>query len=31
MLRREQNKLAGAKTCSASELRADVEDILRES
>ena len=31
MLRREQNKLAGARTYSASELRADVEDILRES
>ena len=31
MLRREQNKLAGARPYSASELRADVEDILRES
>ena len=31
MLRREQNKIAGAKTYSASELRADVEDVLRES
>ena len=31
MLRREQNKLAGARTYSASELRADVEDVLRES
>ena len=31
MLRREQNKLASARTYSASELRADVEDILRES
>lgn len=31
MLRREQNQLAGAKTYSASDLRADVEDILRES
>ena len=28
MLRREQNKIAGAKTYSASELRADVEDVL---
>ena len=28
---REQNKIAGAKTYSASELRADVEDVLRES
>ena len=31
MLRREQNKIAGAKTYFASELRADVEDVLRES
>ena len=31
MLRREQNKLADARTYSASELRADVADILRES
>ena len=31
MLRREQNKIAGAKTYSASELCADVEDVLRES
>ena len=31
MLRREQNKLAGARTYSTSDLRADVEDILRES
>ena len=31
MLRREQNKLAGARTYSASELRADAEDVLRES
>ena len=31
MLRREQNKLAGARTYSASALRADVEDVLRES
>lgn len=31
MLRREQNKIAGAKAYSASELRADVEDVLRES
>ena len=31
MLRRKQNKLAGAKTYSASELCADVEDVLRES
>ena len=31
MLRREQNKLAGARTYSASELRADVEEVLRES
>ena len=31
MLRREQNKLSGARTYSASTLRADVEDVLRES
>jgi PHD/YefM family antitoxin component YafN of YafNO toxin-antitoxin module len=31
MLRREQNKLAGAKTYSESDLRADVEGVLRES
>ena len=31
MVRRKQNKLAGAKTYSASELCADVEDVLRES
>ena len=31
MLRREQNKLANARTYSASELCADVEDVLRES
>lgn len=31
MLRREQNKLAGARMYSTSDLRADVEDILRES
>jgi hypothetical protein len=31
MLRREQNKLAGARTYSANELRTDVEDVLRES
>ena len=31
MLRREQNKLAGARTYSASERRADAEDVLRES
>ena len=31
MLRREQNKRAGARTYSASALRADVEDVLRES
>ena len=31
VLRRKQNKLAGAKTYSASELCADVEDVLRES
>ena len=31
MLRREQNKFADARTYSASELRADVADVLRES
>ena len=31
MLLRKQNKLAGAKTYSASELCVDVEDVLRES
>lgn len=31
MLRRKQNKLADARTYSASELRADVADVLRES
>ena len=31
ILRREQNKLSGARTYSASELRADAEDVLRES
>lgn len=31
MLRREQNKLSGARTYSPSALRADVEDVLRES
>ena len=31
ILRREQNKLSGARTYSASTLRADVEDVLRES
>ena len=31
MLRREQNKLADARTYSASELSADVADVLRES
>ena len=31
MLRREQTKLSGARTYSASALRADVEDVLRES
>ena len=31
MLRREQNKLVGARTYSANELRTDVEDVLRES
>ena len=31
ILRREQNKLSGARTYSISALRADVEDVLRES
>ena len=31
MLRRERNKRAGARTYSASALRADVEDVLRKS
>ena len=31
MLRREQNKLSGARKYSASALRADVEEVLRES
>ena len=31
MLRRKQNKLSGARTYSASALRADGEDVLRES
>ena len=31
MLRREQTKLSGARTYSASALRADVEDVLRKS
>ena len=31
MLRREQKKLSGASTYSASALRADVEDVLRKS
>ena len=31
ILRREQNKLSGARTYSASALRADAEDVLRES
>ena len=30
LLRREQNRLAGSKTCSAEEIRADVEELLRE-
>ena len=30
MLRREQNRLAGSKTYSAEEIRADVEELLRE-
>ena len=31
MLRREQNKLAGSKTYSASEMQAETEDLLSES
>ena len=31
ILRREQNKLSGARTYSASALRADVEHVFRES
>ena len=31
ILRREKNKLSGARKYSASALRADVEDVLRES
>ena len=31
ILRGEQNKLSGARTYSTSALRADVEDVLRES
>ena len=31
MLRREQTKLSGERTYSASALRADVEDVLRKS
>lgn len=30
MLRREQNRLAGAKTYSAQDIRAEMEDFLRE-
>ena len=30
LLRREQNRLAGSKTSSAEEIRADVEELLRE-
>ena len=30
LLRREQNRLAGSKTYSAVEIRADVEELLRE-
>ena len=30
LLRREQNRLAGSKTYSAEEIRADVEELLRE-
>ena len=30
LLRREQNRLAGSKTYSAEEIRADVEKLLRE-
>ena len=29
LLRREQNRLAGSKTYSAEEIRADVEELLR--
>ena len=31
MLRREQNKLAGAKTHSAAEMQAETEELLSES
>ena len=30
MLRREQNRLAGAKTYSAQDIRAEMEEFLRE-
>ena len=30
LLRREQNRLAGSKTYSAEEIRADAEELLRE-
>lgn len=30
LLRREQNRLSGSKTYSAEEIRADVEELLRE-
>ncbi len=30
LLRREQNRLAGAKTYSAQDIRADMEEFLRE-
>lgn len=30
LLRREQNRLTGSKTYSAEEIRADVEELLRE-
>ncbi|MBS4878792.1 MAG: type II toxin-antitoxin system Phd/YefM family antitoxin [Firmicutes bacterium] len=30
MLRREQNRLAGAKTYSAQDIRAEIEEFLRE-
>ena len=30
MLRREQNQMAGAKTYSAADMRADTEELLRE-
>ena len=30
LLRREQNRLAGSKTYAAEEIRADVEELLRE-